>query len=88
MPYLINIRDRRQITLPKDILEQLSLSIGDNLVVEVERKKLIAKPVKNQTLDTLKTIQKAFQKAKINEQELQKNGLVLRKKLVKQAYGS
>ena len=67
MPYLANIRERRQITLPAEMLQKLSLSIGDRLVFQIKDKTLVAKPVKTQSLDTLKAIQREFQKAGITE---------------------
>jgi len=67
MPYLANIRERRQITLPAEMLQKLSLSIGDRLVFQIKDKTLVAKPIKTQSLDTLKAIQKEFQKAGITE---------------------
>ncbi len=87
MPYIATIRQRRQITLPKKLLNQLVISQGDKLLMEVRDKKLIAKPAKEQAIDTLKAIQKAVLKTKVSEEELQKSGRKLRKKLVRQLYG-
>lgn len=88
MSYIANIRDRRQVTLPASMLQQLSLSVGDRLSFEIQDKKIIAQPLKTQSLNTLKAIQKAFTKAKVSEVGLQKSGQSLRKKLVKEVYGS
>jgi len=87
MTFIVNIRNRRQITLPANILEQLNLAIGDSLAIQVKKQKLIAKPVREQAVDTLKAIQKVSQKAKISENELQKAGRSLRKKLSEEMYG-
>lgn len=87
MTYLINIRERRQVTLPKKVLDQLLVGQGDRLVVKVVDQNLIATPVKNQTLLTLKAIQQAFKKAKITEAELQKSGEMIRKELGNEFYG-
>jgi len=87
MVYIVNIRERRQITLPADILTQLDLAAGDKLAFQVEKQKLVAKPIRAQAADTLRAIQEAFQKAKISESELQKSGRKLRKKLVRGIYG-
>lgn len=87
MVFIANIRDRRQITLPADILSQLGLSVGDNLAIEVKEQKIIAKPVREQAIDTLRAIQKVFQKSKVSERELQKSGWELRKKLSEEIYG-
>lgn len=87
MPYLANIRERRQITLPAEMLQKLSLSIGDRLVFQIIDKKLVAKPLKTLSLDTLKTIQKEFQNAGLTEKELQKSGQKARKQLSQKLYG-
>ncbi|HUS60217.1 MAG TPA: AbrB/MazE/SpoVT family DNA-binding domain-containing protein [Nevskiaceae bacterium] len=86
MVFIVNIRDRRQITLPADVLNQLSLSVGDNLAIQVKEQKLVAKPVQKQAVDTLKAIQKIFQNSKVSEDELQKSGRKLRKKLSEKIY--
>lgn len=87
MPYTLNIRNRRQITLPAEVLERLQLEVGDKLVVEVGKQKITAKPLKRQTLNSLEAIQKAFEKAKISEEELQRSGREIRKELFKKQYG-
>lgn len=87
MSFIINIRNRRQITLPAGVLEQLGLSMGDSLAIQVEKQQFTAKPVRKQALDTLKAIQKVFQKSKISEKELQKSGRNLRKKIYQETYG-
>lgn len=87
MAFIVNIRNRRQITLPADVLNQLGLSVGDSLAVQIKKQELIIKPIREQTMDTLKAIQKVFQKANISENELQKSGRDVRKKLSKEMYG-
>lgn len=87
MTFIVNIRDRRQITLPGDILDKLGLSVGDNLAIQVKKQELVIKPLREQAVDTLKAIQKVFQKSKIDEKELQESGRSLRKKLAEEVYG-
>lgn len=87
MAFVIDIRDRRQITLPADLLKELSLSVGDKLAFQVSNQKLIAKPIKNQSLETLKALQKTFFKANISERDLQESGVNIRKKLTTDLYG-
>lgn len=87
MPYLVNIRNRRQITLPRQLLVQIDASIGDKLVFDAQEDKLIAKPVKEQVVDTLSAIQKAFQKSKVTEKGLQESGQKIREKLTQKLYG-
>jgi len=86
MTFTVNIRDRRQITLPFDILNRLGLSVGDSLSIQVKKQELIIKPIREQAMDTLRAIQKVFQKVKISENELQKTGQDLRRKLTKEIY--
>ena len=86
MTFRVSIRNRRQITLPADILNQLGLSVGDSLAIQIKRQELVMKPIREQAMDTLKAIQKVFQKTKINENELQKAGRNLRKKLSKEMH--
>ena len=87
MSYIASIRDRRQMTLPREILQKLSLSVGDKLAFKISNKKIVAKPIRSQSLDTLKAVQKAFQKTKITEGELQESGQKLRTKLSQKLYG-
>lgn len=87
MTYIVNIRNRRQITLPANILNKLGLSVGDNLAIQVKEQKIIARPIREQAVDTLKAIQKVFQKSKVSESELQEAGGELRKKLSEEIYG-
>jgi len=88
MTYIVNIRPRRQITIPQEVLNQLLVSQGDKLSLEVVNKKIIVKPVKEQAIDSLKAIQKAFQKTKISEAELQESGEKIRKNLADKLYGA
>ncbi len=86
MKATINIRPRRQVTLPKEILEELSLSVGDKIQIEVKNNKLIGKPIIDYTLDNIETIQNVLQDADISEKELQESGKKIREKLVKEKY--
>jgi len=87
MNYIIDIRDRRQVTLPNEFLQALSLAVGDQIALEVKEKKAIIKPLKTQALNTLKAIQTSFKKARLSEKELQNSGQKIRQRLVKQIYG-
>lgn len=69
--YTVQIRERRQITLPKPILEQFDMQIGDSLEVKIKDKEVILKPVKKVALEALKEIQMAFANSKVTEKELQ-----------------
>ena len=87
MTYIVNIRDRRQVTLPAAVLNQLLVDKGDKLSLTVVNKKIVAQPVKEQAMDSLKAIQKAFEESGVTERELQKSGVKIRKQLVEKLYG-
>jgi len=84
----IIIRDKRQVTLPRDICEQLGVEEGDKLTVYVEGDKLVAKPTKNVAMDSLREIQRLFKESEVTEKEMLKSGRRIRKELVKKHYGS
>ena len=87
MPYLVNIRPRRQITLPAAVLDQLDLDVGDSLSLKIERQTLIAKAVQSQTVDTFQAIQGAIRKSKVSEKSFQKSGQKIRKDFFAEKYG-
>jgi bifunctional DNA-binding transcriptional regulator/antitoxin component of YhaV-PrlF toxin-antitoxin module len=86
MSNTINIRPRRQVTIPKELLEKLSLSIGDQLKLEVRKGVLIGRPIKDYTKNTIKTIQNILQDADISEEDLQQGGEKIRRELVDEKY--
>jgi antitoxin MazE len=45
MPTLVKLRNRAQITLPKETVKKLNLKEGDNLSVEVSNGKVLITPV-------------------------------------------
>ena len=81
------LRPKRQITLPKEICDQLGIEAGDVLEVTVEDSTLVARPRKKVALEALKEIQEAFQRSGISEAELQKAGRRTRKELARKRYG-
>lgn len=87
MLYTLNIRDRRQITLPSEVLDQLQLEVGDQLVLQLDKEKFVAKPLRKQTLEVLETVQKIFEKAEFSESEFQQSGKSIRRALFKEYYG-
>jgi AbrB family looped-hinge helix DNA binding protein len=64
------IRPKRQVTIPKEVCEQLGLKTGDMLEMMVEGSMIIARPRKNIALESLKEIQQAFQRSGITEEKL------------------
>ncbi|MBU0569319.1 AbrB/MazE/SpoVT family DNA-binding domain-containing protein [Patescibacteria group bacterium] len=71
--FTINIRPRRQTTIPKKLLEELNVGIGDDFNAYVEGNKLIFKPKKQIALEAFKELQKAIQESGISEKEMQEN---------------
>ena len=86
-PKELKLRPRRQLTLPRDICQQLGLKVGDMLSVTVEGDRLVARPVRNVALDALQEIRQAFQQSDLTEEELQEAGREIRKRLSLSRYG-
>ena len=71
--YTIDIRPRRQATLPRPFLKKLGADVGDALHVEVSGQKAIVKAKKRIALDAFREIQSAFSRSKISEATLQRS---------------
>ena len=82
------LRPRRQVTLPKDICNQLGMEPGDVLELTVEDSALIARPRQSVALEALKEIQQAFQRSGITEEELQEAGRRGRQEIAGERYGA
>jgi len=80
------IRERRQLTLPREVCEQLGLSIGDRMELAVEDGVLVARPVRRRALDALKEIQEAFASSGLSERELQAAGRRVRLQIAAERY--
>ena len=83
----IVLRDKRQLTLPREICEQLGIGPGDKLTLYVENGALVAKPNKTIALDALHELQRMFKESDITLKELLENGRRIRRELVKEYYG-
>lgn len=81
------LRPKRQLTLPREICDQLGIQPGDILEVTIEDSTLIARPRKAVALEALKEIQRAFDRSGITEQELQKTGHRMRQEVAGERYG-
>lgn len=64
------LRPKRQITIPREICDQLGIEPGDVLELIVEESVLRATPKKRLALDALREIQETFRRSGINEEEL------------------
>jgi len=83
----IVLRPKRQVTLPKDICDQLGIGPGDVLELTVEDSTIIARPRKMVALEALKEIQQAFRRSGITEEELQETGRRVRQEVARERYG-
>jgi AbrB family looped-hinge helix DNA binding protein len=83
----IIIRDKRQITLPRKLCEQLGVAPGDRLILNVEGDKLVAKPRKSVALNALQELHRIFQTSDVTEKELLKTARRIRRELVAKEYG-
>lgn len=82
------LRLKRQLTLPKDICEQLGITTGDMLELSLEDSKLVAKPKKVIALEALREIQEAFKRSGITEEELLKKGRRIRREVIRKKYAT
>ena len=83
----IVLRDKRQLTLPREICEQLGIGPGDKLKLYVEDGALVARPNKTIALEALRELRESFKNSGITLKELSANGRRIRKELVKEYYG-
>ena len=83
----IVLRPKRQVTLPKEICDQLGIGPGDVLEMTVEDSTIIARPRKTVALEALKEIQQAFRRSGLTGEELQKTGRRVRQEVAKERYG-
>lgn len=82
----VTLRPRRQITLPKEVCEQLGIKPGDMLELFLEGSTLVAKPKKVIALEALQEIREAFKRSGITEEELQETGRQVRQEVVSARY--
>jgi len=83
MNYTLGIRPRRQVTLPKGLLESLDLEVGDSVEVRVKGKKAQIRSKKQIALEALREVQKIVQKSGVSEKEMQESATKIRIELNK-----
>ena len=83
----IVIRPKRQVTLPKDICDQLGIDTGDVLEMTVENSVITARPRKTAALESLKEIQQAFKRSGMDEEEVLNTGRRVREEIARERYG-
>ncbi|MBW2040350.1 MAG: AbrB/MazE/SpoVT family DNA-binding domain-containing protein [Deltaproteobacteria bacterium] len=84
----VALRLKRQITLPREVCEQLRIAPGDKLELILEGDVLMARPKKVVALEALKEIREAFERSGITEEELQEAGRQVREKVFKERYAT
>ena len=70
MVYTLDIRPRRQVTLPKDALKKLDLEVGDSLEMKLVGKKATLVPKKQIALDAFRELQRIFKASKVPLKEI------------------
>jgi AbrB family looped-hinge helix DNA binding protein len=81
------VRDRRQITLPAEVMKELGLKVGDAVEIEVEERTARITPSKEVALDALKELRRIFAESGISEKEFQADLRRIRKEMNKEQYG-
>lgn len=82
------LRPKRQVTLPREVCEQLGIQPGDILELTVEYKTLIARPRKAVALEALNEIQQAFERSGVTEQEIQEAEKRIRREVAGERYSA
>jgi len=82
------LRSKRQVTLPREVCEQLKVGPGDRLELTLEGATLVARPKKAVALEALREIREAFERSGITEDELQKVGRRVREEVVRERYAT
>ncbi|MBM3131906.1 MAG: AbrB/MazE/SpoVT family DNA-binding domain-containing protein [Chloroflexi bacterium] len=77
------VRPKRQVTLPKEICDELDIGPGDVLELAVEGSDLVAKPKKSTALRALQEIREAFKRSGISEEELLDAGRRMRQEITR-----
>ena len=81
MLYSLDIRPKRQVTLPRGLLESLDLEVGDAIEIKVQGKKAQITSKKQAALDALREIQRIVKESGISEEEMQESARKIRQEL-------
>lgn len=77
------VRPKRQVTLPREICDQLGIGPGDALELVVEESVLMATPTKRKALDAIDEIRETFRRYGVSEDELLKEGRKTRQEIAR-----
>ena len=81
------LRSRRQLTLPPEVCEALNIDTGDRLEWSLTDEGLMVRPRRRAALEALRAIRQAFAESGITEEELLREGEIVREQLVRERYG-
>jgi len=86
--YTIDIRPRRQATLPRELLERLGVDVGDKLEAKVSKKSIVLRSNKQVFTDAFNEIRRIVKESGVTEEEMQKSVEITRKELYEKNFGS
>ncbi len=69
----VQLRPKRQITLPSKVCEKLGIEYGDKLELRIRDNSIVVKPKKTIALNALNEIREVFKKSGVTEKELLKS---------------
>ena len=81
------LRPRRQITLPAEICEALSVELGDQLDLEITADAVIIRKKRGGALDALREIQRAFAATDLTDNEVMGAQRRIREQATRVRYG-
>ena len=84
----VTLRPKRQLTLPKQVCEELGIGSGDVLELSLEGSTLVARPKRVAALEALREIRQAFERSGITEPELQETGHRIRREVARERYAA
>ncbi|MFA4836324.1 MAG: AbrB/MazE/SpoVT family DNA-binding domain-containing protein [Dehalococcoidia bacterium] len=82
------LRPKRQVTLPREICDQLGIGPGDILELVVEGSALVAKPKKAASLEALREIREAFKRSGVTEEDFLETGRLMRQEIARERYAA
>lgn len=84
--YTIDIRPRRQTTIPKALLEKVGAKVGDQFMATVKKNEIVLKAKRQFALDAFAELQRIVKESGISEKEMQESALKIRKELYEKRY--
>lgn len=81
------VRPKRQVTIPREICDQLGIGPGDTLELMVEESVLKATPKKRKALDALNEIRETLERYGISEEELLREARRTRQEIARERGG-